>query len=126
MDALAASGLRTIRFSKEIPSEHISQIYANDLSENATHLMKKNFELNEVDMSKVTITNVDANSILNNHENNFHVVDIDPYGTSVPFLDAFFQGVKGETLLCCTNTDLKVLCGPDSIKCFSLYGACKA
>ena len=44
IEALAATGLRSVRYIKEIPS--IRKLVANDLLETATDLMKKNFEFN--------------------------------------------------------------------------------
>lgn len=44
----------------------------------------------------------------------FDVIDIDPYGTTAPFLDAAIQAASGETLLCVTSTDSRILCGPDT------------
>ena len=53
----------------------------------------------------------------------FDVVDLDPYGTAAPFLDAAVQGAKDGGLLCVTCTDSGVFasCGY-SEKTFSLYG----
>ena len=44
VEALAATGLRSVRYIKEIPS--ISRLVANDLLKTATDLMQKNFEFN--------------------------------------------------------------------------------
>jgi tRNA (guanine26-N2/guanine27-N2)-dimethyltransferase len=42
----------------------------------------------------------------------YDVIDIDPYGSAVPFLDAAVQTVAGDGgLLCITCTDTSVLCG---------------
>lgn len=43
-EALAATGLRSVRYMKEIPS--IKQLVANDIDKAATDLMRKNFEFN--------------------------------------------------------------------------------
>jgi tRNA (guanine26-N2/guanine27-N2)-dimethyltransferase len=43
-EALAATGLRSVRYMKEIPS--ITKLVANDIDSTATDLMKKNFEFN--------------------------------------------------------------------------------
>jgi tRNA (guanine26-N2/guanine27-N2)-dimethyltransferase len=51
LDALSASGLRPIRYLKELPD--IKKVIANDLSEAALTLMKENMQNNEIDMSKV-------------------------------------------------------------------------
>ena len=37
------------------------------------------------------------------------VVDLDPYGTAAPFIDAAVQSVNDSGLLCVTCTDLAVL-----------------
>ena len=44
-EALAATGLRSVRYMKEIPS--ITKLVGNDIDKAATDLMKKNFEYNE-------------------------------------------------------------------------------
>lgn len=46
MEALAATGLRSVRYVKEI--NKLNKIVANDIDPAATDLMKKNFEFNEV------------------------------------------------------------------------------
>lgn len=58
LDALSASGLRTIRFSKEL--KNIKKVYANDISEASHKLMMDNFKLNNLDLSKVEMTLKDA------------------------------------------------------------------
>lgn len=51
VEALAATGLRSVRYVKEIPS--ISKLVANDLDPVATDLMKKNFEFNNCPEEKI-------------------------------------------------------------------------
>ena len=51
LDALSASGLRTIRFSKEL--KDVKKVFANDISEASHKLMMDNFKLNELDLSKI-------------------------------------------------------------------------
>ena len=50
LEALAATGLRSVRYMKEIPS--INKLVANDIDSTATTLMQKNFEFNQIDASK--------------------------------------------------------------------------
>jgi len=51
------------------------------------------------------------------------VVDLDPYGTAAPFIDAAVQAVNSGGLLCVTCTDMSVLATTNySEKCFSNYG----
>jgi tRNA (guanine26-N2/guanine27-N2)-dimethyltransferase len=54
----------------------------------------------------------------------FTVVDLDPYGSAIPFLDAAVKSVADEGLLCVTCTDMAVLAGGHlSETCFAKYGA---
>jgi tRNA (guanine26-N2/guanine27-N2)-dimethyltransferase len=40
----------------------------------------------------------------------FDVIDLDPFGTAIPFLDAAINACD-DTLLCVTFTDSRILCG---------------
>jgi tRNA (guanine26-N2/guanine27-N2)-dimethyltransferase len=46
LEPLAASGLRTIRFMKEVPL--IEHAFANDLEQEAVNMMKENLKLNDL------------------------------------------------------------------------------
>lgn len=52
----------------------------------------------------------------------FDVVDLDPYGSAAPFLDAAVQAVADGGLLCVTCTDMTVLSGNYPETCFAKYG----
>ncbi len=41
----------------------------------------------------------------------FTIVDLDPYGSPTPFLDAAVQCTEDGGLMCITCTDMAVLCG---------------
>lgn len=51
------------------------------------------------------------------------MVDIDPYGTAAPYLEAAIQAVDEGGLLCVTCTDMPVLCGIYPETCFAKYSA---
>lgn len=51
----------------------------------------------------------------------FDVIDLDPYGSMVPFLYSTLKSIKKDGLLCVTCTDSRVLCGDDKHKCYYLY-----
>ena len=126
VDALSASGLRTIRYLKELPN--IKCVYANDLSEVSADMMRENFRINELDDSKINVTLKDAIQLLYELKfNNVHVdvIDIDPYGTAVPFMDSAIQAIS-DGLLCITCTDSKTLSGNDMNKCFYTYGVSRS
>ena len=56
----------------------------------------------------------------------FRIIDLDPYGTAIPFLDSALQSVAENGLMCVTFTDLRNLCGPEMARCFYLYGVSRA
>ncbi|CAF5202866.1 unnamed protein product, partial [Rotaria magnacalcarata] len=85
-EALSATGLRSIRYAREIPG--IDTIYANDIDAGAVESIKQNIELNDV-KHLVQASHDDAMNLLYSHrkpDNQFHVVDLDPYGTPGQFL----------------------------------------
>ncbi|PRT56177.1 tRNA (guanine(26)-N(2))-dimethyltransferase, mitochondrial [Wickerhamiella sorbophila] len=121
IEGLAASGLRSCRYAKEIPL--IKKVVANDLSPSAVEAIKRNAKYNEV-QDIVEAHQGDANAVMWLHKQTpVHVVDLDPYGTAAPFIDAALQAVTNNGIMLVTCTDLAVLAGnsyPE--KCFSLYG----
>ena len=63
LEALAATGLRSVRYMKEI--DHISKLVANDWDPKAVELITKNFEFNDVDKDKYETFAMDAVDLLN-------------------------------------------------------------
>lgn len=128
LDALSASGLRSIRYAKELGKSGtiIKSIVANDVSEAAVHLIKKNIVLNNVE-DKVTSSLSDANMLLYkssaSFDDRFHVIDLDPFGTGAQFFDAAVNSIGEAGLLMVTCTDTAVLCGNASESCFARYGS---
>lgn len=53
----------------------------------------------------------------------FDVIDLDPYGTAAPFLDAALGAVAEGGLLCITCTDMAVLAGNHMDVCRGKYGS---
>ena len=56
-------------------------------------------------------------------EDRFTIVDLDPYGSPTPFLDAAVQSTRDGGLMCVTCTDMGVLCGNSPETCHTKYGA---
>eukprot|EP00922_Rhytidocystis_sp_ex-Travisia-forbesii_P058343 GHVS01086245.1.p1 GENE.GHVS01086245.1~~GHVS01086245.1.p1 ORF type:complete len:331 (-),score=25.34 GHVS01086245.1:789-1781(-) len=50
------------------------------------------------------------------------IVDLDPYGSVAPFIDAAVQSVRNGGMLCLTSTDMMVLCGSSPEVAFYKYG----
>ena len=53
----------------------------------------------------------------------FTVIDLDPYGTAVPFLESAIGAIANHGLLNVTFTDLAVLCDRSPQICFYRYGS---
>jgi len=124
LDALAASGLRSIRYLKEIP--HVSKVIVNDMDEAAVELAKKNMEMNGVNNdNRIHVNLADAMDYMYKcRDDKFDVIDLDPYGSSAPFLDAAIQAVKDDGgMLCLTCTDMAVLSGSQFSACYGRYGS---
>lgn len=127
LDALSATGLRALRYAKEIPA--VTSVTANDLSVSATDAIKVNVGYNDLSGKIKTIT-TDAikhmhhvSSFESSKASNYHAIDLDPYGTAVPFLDAAVQAVVDGGLLCVTCTDAGVFASTGYLeKTFSHYG----
>lgn len=123
LEALSATGLRAIRYAKEIPNAKM--ITANDLLPDAVESIKRNINYNGV-QDKVVANLDDANVLMYRNKSTntkYHVIDLDPYGTVTPFVDASMQCIEDGGLMLVTCTDLSVLAGngyPE--KCFALYG----
>ncbi|KAF4615436.1 hypothetical protein D9613_003092 [Agrocybe pediades] len=119
LEALSATGLRSIRYAKEIPL--VKYVIANDLSAGAVEAMKRNISINgfeEFDASSAASKGANPKQMVHINEgdachreekNQVDVVDLDPYGTAAPFIDAAIQCVNNGGLLCVTCTDLSVL-----------------
>ncbi|KAI0447052.1 S-adenosyl-L-methionine-dependent methyltransferase [Xylaria telfairii] len=142
LDALSATGLRALRYAQELP--FVTSVTANDLTPSAVEAIRRNAEHNGVE-SKVIATQGDARAhmysmlaeeVAQDHKKGKHakkkkskgkrynVIDLDPYGTAAPFLDAAVNAVRDDGgLLCVTCTDSGVWASngyPE--KAFSLYG----
>ncbi|KAK2737993.1 RNA methyltransferase tRNA(m5U54)methyltransferase [Onygenales sp. PD_40] len=132
LDALSATGLRALRYAKEIPTT--TRVVANDLSPDAIASMHLNISHNDV-ADIVHPNKGDAcaymYSLLGAHKHSkdtphtgkFDVVDLDPYGTAAPFMDAAIQAVVDGGLLCVTCTDAGIFASngyPE--KTYALYG----
>ncbi len=101
LDALSASGIRGLRIAKEVG---ISATMS-DWDDTSFELIKKNIELNS--LSNCTAIKRNANVVM--LDNSFDIIDLDPFGSPAPFIDAACRSAK--FLLCITATDTAPLCG---------------
>jgi tRNA (guanine26-N2/guanine27-N2)-dimethyltransferase len=121
LDALSATGLRALRYASELP--FVTKVVANDLSASAIKSMKKNIEYNELKTIQPNLADARVYMYGLDNASKFDVIDLDPYGTAAPFMDAAVQAAKDGGLLCVTCTDAGVWASTGySEKAFSLYG----
>ncbi|VAI07268.1 unnamed protein product [Triticum turgidum subsp. durum] len=122
LEALAASGLRSLRYAREV--DGLGKVVALDNDKASVEACKRNIKFNGASaISKVEAHLADARVYMLTHPKEFDVVDLDPYGSPSVFLDSAVQAVADGGLLMCTATDLAVLCGTNGEVCYSKYGS---
>ncbi|KAM3229469.1 hypothetical protein ACQJBY_060368 [Aegilops geniculata] len=122
LEALAASGLRSLRYAREV--DGLGKVVALDNDKASIEACKRNIKFNGASaISKVEAHLADARVYMLTHPKEFDVVDLDPYGSPSVFLDSAVQAVADGGLLMCTATDLAVLCGTNGEVCYSKYGS---
>lgn len=118
---LAGTGVRGVRFLKELPKGIIKEVFFNDNSENAINLIKKNLELNNI-KDKFSISHNDANIFLVNGFG-FDYIDVDPFGSPNPFLSNSIMRLSRDGILGVTATDTSALSGTYKNACRRKYWA---
>lgn len=126
VDALSATGLRSVRYALECADKYlVKSIIANDISKKAIETIEENIQKNNVEHI-VKANHQDAALFLYMNrglKQRFTIVDIDPYGCPAPFLDAAVQSVVDGGMLMVTSTDMAILCGNHTETCYAKYGS---
>lgn len=117
-DPLAGSGIRSLRFLKELKPGKIARLYVNDKKEGFRKIFEKNIKLNGLsqEKNKITLGNTEANKFLAGQHTAdfcgyFDYIDIDPFGTPNPFLSVAVERIKRQGILAVTATDTAALTG---------------
>jgi tRNA (guanine26-N2/guanine27-N2)-dimethyltransferase len=121
-EPLTSSGIRGVRFAAEIHG--VKRVLISDINERAFNFAKYNVRLNGL-QKRVMVQHKDANCLLSCHgapRKRFDVVDVDPFGSPVPYLDSAIRALRDNGLLAVTATDLAPLCGVHSKACVRKYG----
>jgi len=98
LDATAASGIRAFRYSAVA-----EDLVINDTSKSSVEAVRRGLDANDVDAE---VVQRDARRLLADRQYEFDLVDIDPYGSFLPFLDPAATAVRREGLVGLTATDL--------------------
>jgi tRNA (guanine26-N2/guanine27-N2)-dimethyltransferase len=99
-------------------------VLISDINEKAFKLAKHNVHLNNL-QKRITAKHTDANCLLSCHgapKKRFDIVDLDPFGSPVPYLDSAIRALRNNSLLAVTATDLAPLCGVHTKACVRKYG----
>ena len=102
LDAMAASGVRGVRAAAAG-----YDVTCADIDPEAVELARGNFARNDLE-GAVVEHNVNA-LLYDRDAGPFDVVDVDPFGTPIPFADAALSNARN--LVCVTATDTAPLCG---------------
>lgn len=122
LEGLAASGLRSIRYAKELKFGDFN-LTANDIEAVAVERIRKNMAHNGLSSDSIRVENADAIALMQSNKARYSVIDLDPYGSCSIFLDSAISSVKKPNgLLCITSTDGGVLCGNQPDLAFMRYG----
>jgi tRNA (guanine26-N2/guanine27-N2)-dimethyltransferase len=121
-EPLTSTGIRGVRFAAEV--QGVKKVLISDINEKATDLAKHNARLNGL-QERVKVHHKDANYFLSYHgapRKRFDAVDVDPFGSPVPYLDSAIRALRNNGLIAVTATDLASLCGVHSKACMRKYG----
>lgn len=99
LDAMAASGVRGLRAAADGWSVTLC-----DRDDEAVASCRHNLAQNELESE---VVQADANAHI--HASTYDVIDIDPYGSPIPFADSALASARD--LVCFTATDTAPLCG---------------
>jgi tRNA (guanine26-N2/guanine27-N2)-dimethyltransferase len=121
-DPLAGTGIRTLRFLKELPASKIKTIKVNDGNPLFPKHFKKQLKKNKLTQKKVEITNKEASKFMLDSEG-LDYIDIDPFGSPNPFLDAACKKISRHGILAVTVTDTGALAGSFPSACKRKYWA---
>lgn len=120
LDGLSSTGVLGIRFALEAGGGF--EITLNDRRRDAQRLIRKNIRLNGV--RGATVSGEDLNVLLN--QGHFDYVDVDPFGSPIPFLDGALRALRPKGYLAVTATDTAALSGAYPRTCLRRYGAMPA
>ncbi|MGQ9530553.1 MAG: tRNA (guanine(10)-N(2))-dimethyltransferase [Candidatus Bathycorpusculaceae bacterium] len=121
-EPLAGCGVRGIRFATEVKG--VKKVLINDINEKAFQLARANVKMNKLD-KRVVVKNEDANRLLSRYgapRKRFDTIDIDPFGSPVPYLDSALRALRDGGFLALTATDMAPLCGVHQKACMRKYG----
>jgi tRNA (guanine26-N2/guanine27-N2)-dimethyltransferase len=119
LDGFAASGVRGLRYAKE--NSNVETVSLLDIWRIAPPIIMRNAENAGIRNAKAFNEDFNAHCVSNSYD----FVEIDPFGTPVPFLSnaVYSMRKKKGGYLSFTATDVAVLCGENARACRKKYGS---
>ena len=111
LDPLAGIGARGIRVAVETMA--IDELFLNDANPTAAGLARRACELNGIS-NKCSVSGEEARVLLYGSPRSglrYDVVDVDPFGSPVPFIDAALFALRNGGVIALTATDTSALTG---------------
>ncbi|XP_065601660.1 TRMT1-like protein isoform X3 [Cyrtonyx montezumae] len=125
LDAFGATGIMGLQWAKHLRSS--VKVTINDCNENSVTMIQENCHLNKMKVKvnskeedndeavgdgeestdAIEVTKMDANVIM--HLRSFDFIHLDPFGTSVNYLDSAFRNVRNLGIVSLTSTDISSL-----------------
>ncbi|MCD6461561.1 MAG: hypothetical protein J7L61_02340 [Thermoplasmata archaeon] len=125
LDGMASTGIRSIRWLRELPllldTSPVLRIHLADTNPACVEEMGRNLERNGIPEIQYVISGGDCRRLL--YGRRFHMVDLDPYGTAAPYIQAGIEGTANGGILAVTTTDTGVLAGTYRETCIRRYHA---
>ncbi|MFP4170805.1 MAG: N2,N2-dimethylguanosine tRNA methyltransferase [Methanomassiliicoccales archaeon] len=115
LDSMAGTGARGVRICNEAPGDY--EMVVNDVYPLAHPYIEGNLALNGLRDARPSRENMHCLLA----ERPFDYVDVDPFGSPVPFLDSALRGCKRNGMLALTATDTAPLSGTYPRKCQRRY-----
>lgn len=121
-DGLAASGARGIRLAKECRPRADQEflVVLNDREPDAIGRIERHIHANGVEACTETRQSDYTQGFGDDH---FDYIDIDPFGSPMPFIDGALRHVRQGGIVAATATDVAALCGVHPSACRRRYDA---
>jgi tRNA (guanine26-N2/guanine27-N2)-dimethyltransferase len=120
-DLLTGCGIRGIRYATEVTG--VDRVDMVDISKAAASLATHNVQMNGL-AERGFVKHEHANRFLAEHSapySRFDVIDVDPFGAPIPYLDSAIRALRSDGLLAATATDMAPLCGVHPNACIRKY-----
>lgn len=123
LDAMAGCGVRSLRYWLESGAD---RIWANEGNPENRDILRQNLA-GAIAQGTCQLTHLDANRVFfdcYNQRNYYDLVDVDCFGSAVPYLSTSLWATKINGLLYLTSTDGRTATGHLPEKSIRVYGAC--